>query len=351
MRPRFERGRPDKLETLHPAYFGLVMATGIVALATDLHGVSIVPTLLFWLNAFFLVALVVAVGARIRRYPRAVVADLRDHSRGVGFFTIAAAFGVFGSQLALQMQAMRLAVVFWIAATVLWLAMTYGVLALLTINPDKPGLADGLNGGWLVMVVATQSVSILTALIAPGFAPEFQPPLMFAALILWLGGGGLYLWLMTLIFYRYTFLRMLPEDLTPPYWINMGAVAISTLAGATLLERSALSPLIAELGVFVKGFALFFWGVGSWWIPMLLVLGVWRYLICKVPFSYDPLYWGCVFPLGMYSVCTYRLADALHASFLTSLSTAFMIVSLAAWAAALAGMADSFLSRRTRRQA
>src|SRR5690606_1386117 len=117
---------------------------------------------------------------------------------GVGFFTIAAAFGVFGSQLALQMQAMRLAVVFWIAATVLWLAMTYGVLALLTINPDKPGLADGLNGGWLVMVVATQSVSILTALIAPGFAPEFQPPLMFAALILWLGGGGLYLWLMTL---------------------------------------------------------------------------------------------------------------------------------------------------------
>jgi hypothetical protein len=35
--------------------------------------------------------------------------------------------------------------------------------------------------------------------------------------------------------YRYAFFKMAPADLSPPYWINMGAVAISTLAGATLL--------------------------------------------------------------------------------------------------------------------
>jgi tellurite resistance protein TehA-like permease len=349
MKLRFERGRPDELETLHPAYFALVMATGIVALATYLHGVPVVPTLLFWLNAFFLVALIAALGVRIGRYPRAVAADLRSHSRGVGFFTIVAAFGVCGNELVLQMQAVGLAVLFWIVAAVLWLVMTYGVLASLMVNPDKPGLADGLNGGWLVSVVATQSVSILTVLILPsGVAPGLQPPLMFAALVLWLGGGALYLWLMTLIFYRYTFLRMLPDDLTPPYWINMGAVAISTLAGATLLEHSALSPIVAELDVFVKGLALFFWAVGSWWIPMLVVLGVWRYLICDVPFSYDPLYWGGVFPLGMYSVCTYRLANALDASFLMPLSLAFMIISVAAWATAFAGMAESLLRHATR---
>jgi hypothetical protein len=28
---------------------------------------------------------------------------------------------------------------------------------------------------------------------------------------------------------------------------------------------------------------------------MLLVLGVWRYLICGVPLAYDPLYWGASF--------------------------------------------------------
>jgi len=79
----------------------------------------------------------------------------------------------------------------------------------------------------------------------------------------------------------------------------MGAVAISALVGATLIEHSALSRDVAEIVPFVKGFTLFYWAIATWWIPMLLVLGVWRYLICGVPLAYDPLYWGGVFPLGM----------------------------------------------------
>ncbi|HWK49770.1 MAG TPA: hypothetical protein VNR40_07770, partial [Steroidobacter sp.] len=59
MKLRFQRGGRDELETLHPAYFALVMATGIVAIATHLHGVPVVPRLLFWLNTFFLASLAV----------------------------------------------------------------------------------------------------------------------------------------------------------------------------------------------------------------------------------------------------------------------------------------------------
>jgi tellurite resistance protein TehA-like permease len=179
-----------------------------------------------------------------------------------------------------------------------------------------------------------------------GVSADLQQPLMFVALVLWLGGGALYLWLMTLIFFRYTFLPMSAEDLTPPYWINMGAVAISTLAGTALLDQSALSPIVMALAPFIEGLSLFFWAIGSWWIPMLVVLGVWRYLICGVPFTYDPLYWGGVFPLGMYSVCTYRLAKILNAPFLMPLSETFMILAVAAWATALIGLADSLLAPR-----
>jgi tellurite resistance protein TehA-like permease len=351
MRLRFEHGRRDDLKTLNPAYFALVMATGIVSMATYLHGIPVLPTVLFWLSALFLAGLGAATAARIVRYPQAFAADIQSHSRGMGFFTTVAATAVFGNELVSQMEATRIAVMLWIVAAALWFVTTYGVLAVLTVKPDKPSLADGLNGGWLVSVVASQSVAILTVLIsAAGVFAGLERPLLFGALVLWLGGGALYLWIMTLIFFRYTFVHMTPEDLTPPYWINMGAVAISTLAGATLIEHAALSPVVVEIVPFVKGFTLFFWAVATWWIPMLLVLGVWRYLICGVPVAYDPLYWGGVFPLGMYSVCTYHLAKILDAPLLLPLSQLFMVVAVLAWAATFAGLVDSRLNRVSRTQ-
>ena len=349
MRLRFEHGRRDDLETLHPAYFALVMATGIVSIAAYLHGIPMLPTFLFWLNALFLAGLAAATGARILRYPRAFAADIQSHSRGVGFFTTVAATAVFGTELVLQMEAARIAAVFLIAAAALWFVTTYGVLAVLTAKPDKPSLADGLNGAWLVSVVAIQSVVILTVLTAGVFV-GLERPLLFWALVLWLGGGALYLWIITLIFFRYTFVHMAPGDLTPPYWINMGAAAISTLAGATLVEHAAFSPVVVEIMPFVKGFTLFYWAIATLWIPMLLVLGVWCYLICGVPLAYDTLYWGGVFPLGMYSVCTYNLANILETPLLLPLSQLFMIIAVLAWAVTFAGLVDSRLNRGSHAQ-
>jgi hypothetical protein len=40
-----------------------------------------------------------------------------------------------------------------------------------------------------------------------------------------------------LIFYRLTFVQLATHGFGPPYWINMGAVAITTLAGWLLLLR------------------------------------------------------------------------------------------------------------------
>src|SRR5262249_42646336 len=79
----------------------LVMATGIVSIATYLHGIPVLPRALFWLNALFLAGLVAATCARILRYSREFAADIQNHSRAVGFFTTAAATAVFGTQLVL----------------------------------------------------------------------------------------------------------------------------------------------------------------------------------------------------------------------------------------------------------
>jgi tellurite resistance protein TehA-like permease len=71
---------------------------------------------------------------------------------------------------------------------------------------------------------------------------------------------------------------------------------------------------------------------------MLLILGVWRHLIRKFPLRYDPLYWGAVFPLGMYSVATARMNAAMELKFLGSVPAIFFYVAIAAWTLALLGL-------------
>ncbi|MBS1252690.1 MAG: putative membrane protein [Anaerolineales bacterium] len=80
--------------------------------------------------------------------------------------------------------------------------------------------------------------------------------------------------------------RLSPETLTPPYWINMGAVAITTLAGATLMLNTSQWTFLGEILPFLKGFTLFFWATGTWWIPLLFILGAWRHLYKRFPLGY-----------------------------------------------------------------
>jgi len=336
----------SSLATMHPASFALVMATGIVSIACQLLGLPVLALVLLWANLAFYAALWILTAARIAQYPARVFADLSHHGRSVGFFTTVAATCVLGSQLLVIARASQAAGMLWTFGVVLWAALTYSVFTALTIKPEKPSLAEGINGGWLIAVVAAQSVSVLGSQLSQTmrFGP-YTPEVLFFCLAMWLGGGMLYMWIISLIFYRYTFFTMSPSDLAPPYWVNMGAVAISTLAGAMLITSAPQSPLLQDLLPFLKGLTLLFWATATWWIPMLLILGVWRHVYSRFPLRYDPLYWGAVFPLGMYTVCTFRLAYAIDAPYLLLIPRVFLYVALTAWTLAMIGLVRHLTSR------
>jgi tellurite resistance protein TehA-like permease len=337
---------PSGLMTLIPAYFAMVMATGIVSIASHLLGHRWAALPLFWLNILFYVVICGLMLARIVRYPSYVAADLAHHGRSVGFFTSIAGTCVLGSQFIVIAGNWPIAAALWFVGIVLWIALTYAIFSIMTVKAVKPTLADGINGGWLLSVVAAQSVAVLGAQLADGFTS--RQPVLFFCLAVWLGGGMLYIWIISLIFYRYTFFTLSPSDLTPPYWINMGAVAISTLAGTMLIAAAPLSPLLQELLPFIKGFTLLFWATATWWIPMLVILGIWRHVYRRFPLRYDPLYWGAVFPLGMYTACTYRLAHVVHAEGLMSIPQVSVFVALIAWLLTLLGLIAHLRPRRGR---
>jgi len=324
-----------------PGAFAFVMATGIVSIAARMLGYTRLGAVLFGINAAAYLLLWTMLVGWIASSPRSAATRLARHETGPAFLSIIAATSVLGSQCGVFGVASLLLPWLFALAVVLWVGLLYPFLAAVTLAAAKPGLGHGLSGSWLLIVVSTQSLSILGSYLAADAA--LPPALLFFCLACYLLGGMLFILLQGLILYRFAFVPMPAAELSGPWWINMGAAAISTLAGGRLIALPTGVLHLAALQQFVEPFTLMFWAAATFWLPLLVVLFAWKHLVVQVPVRYETGQWSVVFPLGMYAAATHEYASAAGFPFLEPLAAAFCWIAPMAWLAAFIGLLRALL--------
>ena len=327
------------IATLDPGYFAWVMATGIVSVGTDLLGDHLLSKVVLGVTVAAFVGLALAYTARLVFFAPFVRQSAADPTTAMAYFTVVAGTDVLAVRLVMANHPL-VAFALGTAAAAIWLVLTYALPWSIMAAARRPVLGE-INGTWLVWVVATQSLSIVAAAVAPSApASWLRADLPAIAVCLWGLGVMLYLVLIVIIFLRLLVIEVTPAEMGPAYWIAMGATAISVRAAAGILAlhdpRSAV--LVAVMRPFVVGLSVVLWAFGTWWVPLLVLLGIWRYVLRRYPRTYEPRLWNVVFPLGMYTVASFSLGHLPGLGFMASVARIWVWVGVAAWVAVLCSM-------------
>ena len=327
--------KASPIATLFPGYFALVMATGIIAIASNQLKIGWLANALYAITAAEYVVLAMLVVARFVLYRSRLIADLTSHAKGFAFLTIVAGTNVLGSATALIHGWWGVALGLWWASLALWVVLLYSTLVAVVLRHDKPELGAGINGTWFLLTVSTQSIAVLGALLL-GHSPDDL--LAFGCIAAFLLGLVLYVIVMTMVFLRWTFQGLEPNEADPPAWIAAGAVAITVLAGSNLLADRAASPRVERIAPLLEGLVVMAWATATFWFPLMVAIGVWRHIIRKVPLRYHPSYWALVFPLGMYGAATFKMRAVISLDQLAWAPNVVLAVALTTWTLAFVGL-------------
>lgn len=339
----------EYIKNLHPAAFAAVMATGIVSIAFKRLGYDFIAMPLFAINVILYPALFCLLVVRVLFYPAALLNDLKQPKKGFALLTFVAGTNTFGMQL-ISFNFVSPAKILWLIGLVSWVIFLYFIMINLIAFRNEP-IDKVVDGATLLTIVSTQSIALLGSTLADTFGLALEIVLFFAW-GLWAAGFILYLVIITLVTYRLAFRSLEPKDWTGPYWICMGAAAITTLAGATIVSKLPITTNWKDLVAFTKGITLMTWSIGTWWIPILLIMDVWKFIQLnitgKVPAwiklfpwlrigfgrslnVYEIPSWGRVFPLGMYTVCTIALIKITDFTFITPIPKYWGWFALIIW--------------------
>jgi tellurite resistance protein TehA-like permease len=317
-----------------PGSFAAVMATGIVSTAADRYHVHLVALALAATATAAYAWLCLAALGRIAFGGLGLAADWNHPRLVFSFLTFVAGSTVLGERLdELGWSGPALALV--LVGIVSWAVLGYGVALRVMLRTDKTPPVAALDGGWMLWVVATQSLATATAMVAV-HEPSVRQAAAIVAAAAWAAGSVLYLALVAMLMARLLLLDVAPRDVGPSYWVTMGATAITVLAGARLLNLPRALPVMAATAPTIAGVSFLLWAFGTWLVPLLAGMAVWRHAIHRTAMAYDPELWTFVFPLGMYAAASAELGGAERLPFATLVGGVAAFVAVIAWVAVAA---------------
>lgn len=323
------------MRTLPPGYFALVMATGIISLGLHLEHFDVASDVLFAITGVAYGVLVVLTVWRLVRYLRLVVDDFAGPQNGFSFFTFVAGTNVLGARIAVDGTTLVPGILLGVSFGA-WVVLGYVIPGLVIARHPGGDILKGLNGTWFIWSVASQSVAVLASSLEPT-AGAMSDALSIVAVLSWGIGLILYGVIGCAVVIRVLTRGIPVEELGPPYWVTMGAGAITVLAGSRIVEMTDTA-MVSVVRAPVAAAAVVFWAFATWLIPALVGMGFWRHVIKKVPLRYEASLWSMVFPLGMYAVAGIYLGQADGLPLVGRIGGVFLWVAFAVWLIVLVTM-------------
>jgi len=298
------------------------MATIMMALSASSYGYNAVSPYLFMtgMGVFFTVALFLGIKAVF--YYKDLLHELLDPERLQYSFSLVGIVSLTGICVSKLFGWHTVTYIFWYVALVLWASITLSTFTILFLyrKSEDRRIEDVLHGGWFFVTTGTQLTALLSIEVA-GQATGHTLLIQCFSFALWSVGTFLYLIFMTLMIWRLVFYPVTRDTELSPYWMNTGAAAVTTVVCAALHQQVQMTGgPFAELLPFLKGFSLFFWSIGLWWLPFLIILAVRKQVQGSWAMPFSVGYWEIVLSLCLYAAGTKQLTGLFDEQFILTFS-------------------------------
>ncbi|HHT9110033.1 MAG TPA: tellurite resistance/C4-dicarboxylate transporter family protein, partial [Candidatus Brocadiaceae bacterium] len=319
--------------SLDSRWFTAIMATALVASISHIYGFEAVVPYFFIASLAIFLTVVVFKAIRSVLFYSNTLNDMLDPEKNIYYFTVVGTVNFMGVYLSKFFHLYTTASIFWYVAISLWLGIslsTFSILFLYKKSTDR-NIENIFHGGWFFITIGTQSTALLGITVAE-HAVHSVIFIQLFSFTLWSIGACLYIILMAFIILRMVFYKFEKHVALSPYWMNVAAAALTALTGATLYQHVSVTggPFMDFLP-FLKGFSLFFWSFGLWWMPYLVILAIRKQAYSEEGLPFTVGYWEIVFTLGLYAVSTFSLFSLFKGHYLITFSACFSIACVVFW--------------------